>query len=822
MEENYDVEYENSSDQSLYNDGEDKKPKLVLIIGGIILLLIIILIFFFACSGNDNKSTNNYLTNISVANGTLMPAFEKNTLNYSISVDADFTTVSCATESSKATTEGCNKRVYLNHDCEEHIIKVTSESKEVRKYVLNICKQSKEAPIITNVKVNPSGYTNNKVTITIEATSEDGLNEKAYSFDGGRNWQASNSYTVTENTTLEIKVRDKNNNESAVLTKEINTIDKTTPSVSVKGSVESGVSTTSNVVLTAHVTPNTTSSGYKYQWYKGSTAISGATKSTYTATSSGNYKVKVTTGSGKSTTSSVFVVNKKSSGGSSSYTLVINSVSANMTSWTNKDVTLTVNAKASNGLHTTAYSFDGGKTFTSNKSKTFSKNQTVKIVVRDKKGNKTSYTSYIENIDKTKPTVSITGSATVGSTLTAKVNPASTASQYKYQWYFNNTAIGGATSSNHIPTQSGSYQVRVTTGSGNSVTSSAITVKPNVPGSVKLTGSTSSNTWTNKDVVLTATVTNGTAKSYKWYSGSTLVKTTSTGSYTVSANTSGSTYKVIVEFTNGTTATSSTHIVKIDKVKPSVPTMKYNLGSYTGSSYTSGTWTNQNVYRQIKSSDSYSGIDYFEYKNGAAGDNTCSGTSGKETLKNGTGEVKNNAYYQISYAPDSSNYACFRAVDKAGNASNLTAVQKILIDKEKPYTPIPTKQSLNCTDESGKDVSLGTNTTKDVFCGGNVASYNFGMLEKDSGGSGIDYCEGIWEAVGESSSSGCKNFGNVGQLKFIDEGTGKYKFSNVNTATWVRLNTVKICATNASQVVYLKRCYDKAGNVSKIALVWAY
>ena len=931
---NYEIEYENNSEQNLYTDGEDKKPKLVLIIGGIILLIVIVLIFFFACSGTGSKSDNNYLTSISVSGGELNPVFDKETLDYSVAITEEFTTVSCNSESSKATTEGCNKRIYLTEECSEHIIFVTAESKDVREYKLNICKQSKEAPVIKDVKVSPSGYTKNKVNVEVEVTSTNPLNEKAYSFDGGLTWQASNSFVVTENKTLEIKVKDKNNNESAVFTKEIKTIDKTQPSVVVKGSIESGVSTTSNVVLTAMATPDTTSSGYKYQWYKGESPIKGATKSTYTATASGSYKVKVTTGAGNSVTSSLFVVNKKANSGtgSNSYKLNINEVSGNPTSWTNKDVTLTVKATASNGLAEKAYSFDGGKTFDKNNSKSFSSNQTVKIVVKDKKGNTTSYSAYITKIDKTNPKVSISGNNSVGSKLTATVNPTKTSSNYKYQWYFNTEPISSATSSTYVATKSGDYQVKVTTGAGLSKTSDKFNVRPKVQGTVSLTSSVDQGKWTNGNVTLTAKVTNGTAKKYRWYSGAQLVDTTSSNVFTVTKE-GTSTYKVEVEFTDGSKVPSGSVNIKIDKSAPSVPTLKYTKNKYEGSTYELGNWTKDTIYRQIRSNDALSGIDHFEYKNATSSSTSCSGSkSGNETLKNAGSGISNNKDYQISYSINSANYACFRTVDKAGNTSGWTRVQNVLVDqkgpkitidarlgsytsstkytsgnwtnqdiyitvtatddagmgdsmsfqylpdnkwysgapgawetftksgktatakinftanrdhpftvkatdslgnysvetiltkldKTPPYTPTPTKEleGTACVMPGEKELSLPGKTRNEVFCNALVSNYNLGLLEEDKGGSGIDYCEGVWQLEGESSSSGCKSFGSAGNVEMVDK--PDKIFDGTETINWVKLKNVRICATDAKSVVYLKRCRDKAGNNSEIATIFAF
>lgn len=76
---------------------------------------------------------------------------------------------------------------------------------------------------------------------------------------------------------------------------------------------------------------------------------------------------------------------------------VINSVTGNSGYWTNKPITLTVNATdyGSAGLAPEAYSFDGGNTWQASKSKTFYKNQTVSIKVRDAAGNK-SITKTVE------------------------------------------------------------------------------------------------------------------------------------------------------------------------------------------------------------------------------------------------------------------------------------------------------------------------------------------------------------------------------------------------------------------------------------------
>lgn len=85
----------------------------------------------------------------------------------------------------------------------------------------------------------------------------------------------------------------------------------------------------------------------------------------------------------------------------------ITEVKGNPTSWTNKNVTLEIKAASSNGLASKAYSFDNGKTWQSSNKKSFTKNQVVKIRVKDAKGKIEKANINITKIDKTDPTIGI-------------------------------------------------------------------------------------------------------------------------------------------------------------------------------------------------------------------------------------------------------------------------------------------------------------------------------------------------------------------------------------------------------------------------------
>mgnify|MGYP004638748079 CR=1 FL=1 len=824
-----------SEDISLYNDGEDKKPKLVIIIASIIGALILILIFAFACTKLNKKSSNNYLSSLSVTNAEMTPQFDKMALEYNVTTTEDTVAIKCSAEHKKAYTSGCDKRIYLQDECIEHTVSVTSQTKQVRKYELKICKQAKDAPIIKEVKKTPTTFTSSSVKVEVIAESKNKLHEEAYSFDGGMTYQKENYIEVSENKSLEIKVRDEKNNESAVLNEEIQNIDTTKPTVLIEGSTKNGEETTSNVLLTAVVNPDTTPSGYKYQWYKGSSKIKNATEITYNATSSGSYKVVVTTGSNNSSTSEVYTVKIKStsSGGSSKPSggnkkpnknnnpsnnnqkvPPVVKVSGNPTKWTAENVTLKISATAVNGLHSTAYSFDGGKTYQKENSKTFTSNTKGTIVVRDKRGNSTKYEFNISKIDKTIPKVTISGDTSPKSKLTATVTPASTASGYKYQWYKGTAVITGETKQTYTPSTSGTYYVEVTTGSGKKVKSTGKTIKDQIKPTVTISGSSA---WTNKNVTITSTIKNpGSIKinGYKWYKDNKEIDGATSKTY--SAGSSGN-YKVVVS-TGAGNITSGTIKINIDKTAPSVPTLTHKAGN---SNYSLGTWTNKTVTRTIKSSDaSGSGIARFEYANDTS---LCGKTGGSGNIeKVSASTIQNGKEYKINDLSSSqTNKACFRAVDKVGNASQWSKLYTVLIDKTPPYTPKIADNSNNKEVEchiinDGEIIGKGTSTTKHTACIGQVASsFNLNVVENDIGGSGMSSkCDIVWEHDGDKKA--CPIYGNYSSLDInISE---NYKMTGYNGIKWETINISKkpICANGATYVIYLKRCYDKAGNVSNM------
>ena len=92
--------------------------------------------------------------------------------------------------------------------------------------VININKIDNQAPTIKSITGNPTQWTKDKVTLTVNAEdSLSGLATEAYSFDNGQTWQKENTKTYTKNTQgIIIKVRDAIGNVVTYKTIDINNI----------------------------------------------------------------------------------------------------------------------------------------------------------------------------------------------------------------------------------------------------------------------------------------------------------------------------------------------------------------------------------------------------------------------------------------------------------------------------------------------------------------------------------------------------------------------------------------------------------------------
>ena len=106
------------------------------------------------------------------------------------------------------------------------IIKVRDAVGNIATQEIGTIKIDNQVPTIKSITGNPTQWTKDKVTLTVNAEdSLSGLATEAYSFDNGQTWQKENTKTYIENTQgIIIKVRDAVGNVATYKTIDINNI----------------------------------------------------------------------------------------------------------------------------------------------------------------------------------------------------------------------------------------------------------------------------------------------------------------------------------------------------------------------------------------------------------------------------------------------------------------------------------------------------------------------------------------------------------------------------------------------------------------------
>jgi hypothetical protein len=206
----------------------------------------------------------------------------------------------------------------------------------------------------------------------------------------------------------------------------------------------------SNVVLNAN-----TGVGLTYQWLQNGTNITGATTSSYTATTSGSYAVAVTNGCTSTSTEVVVTVNPTPA--------AVITPQGPTTICSGDSVVMKANAD-------TTYTY-----------------QWLKNGIGLTGATDSAYTATISGTYKVVETNTLSCSDTsAGITVVVNPTPAPVITQLlstlsvtngpftSYQWYRNNTLMSGATSSTYTNPQAGSYYVIVTNAFGCSDTSNVI------------------------------------------------------------------------------------------------------------------------------------------------------------------------------------------------------------------------------------------------------------------------------------------------------------------------------------------------------------
>jgi hypothetical protein len=386
-------------------------------------------------------------------------------------------------------------------------------------------------------------------------------------------------------------------------------------SVSIAASPSNVICSGASVTFTA--TPTNGGTVPTYQWYNGSTAISGATGSTYTSTGLANSNVITV----RMTSNATCATGSPST--SNQITMTVNpnlpasvSIAASPSNVICSGTSVTFTATPTNGgtvptyqwyNGSTAISGATGSTYTSTglaNSNVITVRMTSNATCATGSPSTSNQITMIVN-PNLPASVSIAASPSnvicSGASVTFTATPTNGGTVPTYQWYNGSTAISGATGSTYTSTglaNSNVVTVRMTsnatcaTGSPSTSNQITMTVNPNLPASVSIAASPSNVICSGASVTFTATPTNGgTVPTYQWYNGSTPISGATGSTYTSTglANSNVITVRMTSNATcaTGSPATSNQITMTVNPL-PTTPTITKNndaacntLGSIT-------------------------------------------------------------------------------------------------------------------------------------------------------------------------------------------------------------------------------------------------
>ena len=414
--------------------------------------------------------------------------------------------------------------------------------------------------------------------------------------------------------------------------------------------------------------------GLTYQWYKGTSPISGATSATYTIASVtnadyGSYTVQVSNAA-TTTTSGIA-------------TLSVPDVGAPKITTQPQSVTVTAGAQASFTVTATGddlsyqWSFNGnpidGATNATYTIATAGSNNsgTYTVRVTNANGFVTSNGATLSLVSSTVPVITTQPAANVeinqGATYKFTV-VASGQAPLSYQWSKNGVAISGATGSSYTISpatgnDSGTYTVTVSNSLGSVTSSNSVLTVLTPPVIVTQPSSVTVNVGDSLTLSVSAT---GSNLKYQWYRGTTAISGANSSSYvtTASVNTAGQ-YYVVVSNTVGSVKSAT---VTVTVVGP--PTITAQPTSVTVGAGATATFT-------VTATTTAGSLTYQWYKNGTE----ISGATGASYTTPATASGDNNATYYV------------RVTNQAGTTQSNTVTLTVL----QPPTITSQPQSLTVT-----------------------------------------------------------------------------------------------------------------------------
>jgi trimeric autotransporter adhesin len=346
------------------------------------------------------------------------------------------------------------------------------------------------------------------------------------------------TYTATTGGSYTVKVTAGTTGCSQTSAPAVVTIRAVTATITVPGG-------TTTACASPGVTMNAGPAGMTYQWQLGTTAIGGATASTYTGSVTGTYNVIVTNTFGCSDTASQAITINPSPANT-----VTLSGSLSFCGGDSVVITGTTGAGYTYQWHNTAGIIAGA----TNPAYTARVSGTYWVVITNSTG---CSTPSVNNIVAVTPapvfTVTPSGVTTfcAGGNVTMTVSPTA---GFTFQWYLNGTPIPGANLSSYTAASTGNYSVKVTsTGTGCSIFS-PVTPVASITSPVMVPLTATMFCW-GGSAPLAAVVAGATSVvQYQWYVNGSLIPGATNSTYNA---TIPGTYKVIINVPSSCFLTSA-------------------------------------------------------------------------------------------------------------------------------------------------------------------------------------------------------------------------------------------------------------------------
>ncbi|MGN6645544.1 MAG: sugar-binding protein, partial [Cytophaga sp.] len=285
-------------------------------------------------------------------------------------------------------------------------------------------------------------------------------------FNGTAQVGTNSTFTATAAGSYSVEVTNANNCKatSAATVVTVNAI----PTATITTTTPTAFCSGGSVVLTA-------SAGSSYKWFNGTTAITGATAQTYTATAAGSYSVEVTNANNCKATSAAT-------------TVTVNALpTATITTTTPTAFCSGGNVVLTAGAGSSYKWFNGTTAITGATAQTYTATAAGSYSVEITNANNCKATSAATTVTvNALPTATITTTTPTtfcqGGSVTLNAN---TGTGLSYQWYNGTNATGTGAASLSLYVSSGSFTVKVTDANGCASTSAPVTVTinplPNAP-----------------------------------------------------------------------------------------------------------------------------------------------------------------------------------------------------------------------------------------------------------------------------------------------------------------------------------------------------